>query len=266
MCVAVLALPHPDTPTSDNSGTVHEPVSLANGEPTASAHGPIDMHTSSHAQDSESPSQNLKSLRQDLESPSQNLESLRQVLESPSLNLESLRQTLSTLRLKQEQVRHHTKFLTLQANQNSFPKGFRIKLPVQVPDFENSQLQTEILSLQTEIGTRLRDLVLEHYKSLTNTIETKIESTKKSMFNKAEASSLSSKDKQRLTKIIENKITPIENCANKLRNQLREKREKKPRQIMFEYQTLNPHDTQTANVGTSRLSHENKPHTTGWAF
>ena len=74
---------------------------------------------------------------------------------------------------------------------------------------------------------RLRDLVLEHYKSLANTIESKIELTKKSMFNKAEASSLSIKDKQRLTKIIENKITPIENRAKKLRNQLREKREKK---------------------------------------
>ena len=114
-----------------------------------------------------------------------------------------------------------------QANQHSFPKGFRIKLPVQVPDFENSNLRKEILSLQTEIGNRLRDLVLEHYKSLANTIESKIESTKKSMFNKAEASSLSIKDKQRLTKIIENKITPIENRASKLRNQLREKREKK---------------------------------------
>ena len=169
------------------SPTVQEPVSLANGEPTASTNGSTDTHTSSHTQDSV----------------------------SPTPDLESLRQALSALRLKQERVRHHTKFLTLQANQNSFPKGFRIKLPVQVPDFENSHLQREILSLQTKIGNRLRDLVLEHYKSLANTIETKIESTKKSMFNKAEASSLSSKDKQRLTKIIENKITPIENCAIK---------------------------------------------------
>ena len=163
----------------------------------------------------------------DLESPSQNLESLRQVLESPSQNLESLRQTLSTLTLKQERVRHHTKFLTLQANQQFFPKRFRIKLPVQEPDFENSNFRREILSLQTEIGNRLWDLLLEHYKSLANTIEAKIESARKSMYNKVESSSLSIKDKQRLTKMIENKITPIENRANKLRNQLREKWEKK---------------------------------------
>ena len=47
------------------------------------------------------------------------------------------------------------------------------------------------------------------------------------MFNKAEASSLSSKDKQRLKKIIENKTTPIKNRANKLRTELKEKRDKK---------------------------------------
>ena len=76
---------------------------------------------------------------------------------------------LSALRLKQEQVRYHTKFLTLHTDQESFPKGFKITLPVQVPDFENSNLQKELFSLQTEIGTKLRDLVLKHYKNLGNT-------------------------------------------------------------------------------------------------
>ena len=110
-------------------------------------------------------------------------------------NLESLRQTLSALRLKQERVRHHTKFLTLHADQELFPKGFKITLPVQVPDFENSNLQKELFSLQTEIGTKLRDLVLKHYKNLANNIEAKIEATKKNMFHKAEATSLPTNDK-----------------------------------------------------------------------
>ena len=102
-----------------------------------------------------------------------------------------------------------------------------ITLPVQVPNFENSDLQREISSLQTEIGTRLRNLVLKHYKNLAKTIETKIESTKKNMFSKAEATNLPLKDKQRLRRIIENKITPIENRANKLKSKLKEKRDKK---------------------------------------
>ena len=52
----------------------------------------------------------------------------------------------------------------------------------------------------------LRNLVLKHYKNLANTIEAKIESTKKSMFSKAEAMNLPLKDKQRLRRIIENKL------------------------------------------------------------
>ena len=110
-------------------------------------------------------------------------------------NLESLRQTVSALRLKHERVQHHTKFLTLHADQESFPKGFKITLPVQVPDFENSNLQKELFSLQTEIGTKLQDLVLKHYKNLANNIEAKIEATKKNMFHKAEATSLPTNDK-----------------------------------------------------------------------
>ena len=128
--------PPPDPPTSDDSGTVQEPVSLTNGEPAASTHRSTHTHTSSHKQD----------------------------LGSPTQTLESLRQTLSTLRLKQEKVKHHTKFLSLHQDQHSFPKGFRIKLPVQVPNFENSNLEREISCLQTEIGTKLRDLVLKHYR------------------------------------------------------------------------------------------------------
>ena len=46
------------------------------------------------------------------------------------------------------------------------------------------------------------------------------------MFNKAEDSSLSIKDKQMIKKMIENKITPIENRTN-FKNKLKEKREKK---------------------------------------
>ena len=176
--------PPPDTPTSDNSGTVQKPVSLTNGEPTASPSGSTHTHTSFHTQDLESPTQKL---------------------ENHMPNLESLRQTLSALRLKQERVRHHTKFLTLHADQESFPKGFKITLPVQVPDFENFNLQKELFSLQTEIGTKLRDLVLKHYKNLANNIEAKIEATKKNMFHKAEATSLPTNDKQRLKKIIEKK-------------------------------------------------------------
>ena len=60
--------------------------------------------------------------------------------------------------------------MTLHAKQHSFPKGFRIKLPVQVPDFQNSNLQRVILSLQTEIGSKLRELVLKHYKNLSDTV------------------------------------------------------------------------------------------------
>ena len=122
-----------DTPTSDNSGTVQKPVSLTNGEPTESPSGSTHTHTSFHTQD--------------LESPTQNVENPTQKLESHMPNLESLRQTLSALRLKQELVRHHTKFLTLHADQESFQKGFKITLPVQVPDFENSNLQKELFSL-----------------------------------------------------------------------------------------------------------------------
>ena len=72
----------------------------------------------------------------------------------------------------------------------------------------------------------MRDLVLKHYKNLGNNIEAKIEATKKNMFNKAEDSSLSIKDKQMIKKMIENKITPIENRTN-FKNKLKEKREKK---------------------------------------
>ena len=97
----------------------------------------------------ESPTLNVESLAQNVESPTQNIE-------SPAQNLESLRKTLSFLRLKQERAKHHTKFLTLHADQQSFPKGFQITLHVQVPNFENSDLQREISSLQTEISTRLR--------------------------------------------------------------------------------------------------------------
>ena len=68
--------------------------------------------------------------------------------------------------------------------------------------------------------------MLKHYKNLAKTIEAKIESTKKNMFSKAEALSLPLKDKQRLRRIIENKIAPIENRANKLKVKLREKRDK----------------------------------------
>ena len=152
-----------DTPTSHNSGTVQKPVSLTNGEPTESPSGSTHTHTSFHTQD--------------LESPTQNVENPTQKLESHMPNLESLRQTLSALRLKQELVRHHTKFLTLHADQESFQKGFKITLPVQVPDLENSNLQKELFSLQTEIGTKLQDLVLKHYKNLANNIEAKIEAT-----------------------------------------------------------------------------------------
>ena len=77
----------PNTPTSDDSGTVQEPVSLTNGEPMASFQGSIHASTCSHTQD----------------------------LESLTQNLESLRQSLSTLKLKQEQVKHHTKCITLHA-------------------------------------------------------------------------------------------------------------------------------------------------------
>ena len=59
-----------------------------------------------------------------------------------------------------------------------------------------------------------------------NNIEAKIEATTKNMFNKAEDSSLSIKDKQMIKKMIENKITPIENRTN-FKNKLKEKREKK---------------------------------------
>ena len=54
-----------------------------------------------------------------------------------------------------------------------------------------------------------------------------MEVTKKNMFNKAETSSLSIKDKQRLKNIIVNKITPIEDRANKLKTKLKEKQDKK---------------------------------------
>ena len=49
------------------------------------------------------------------------------------------------------------------------------------------------------------------------------------MFNKAETSSLSIRDKQKLKNIIVNKITPIEDRANKLKTKLKEKRDKKAR-------------------------------------
>ena len=165
--------------SSDDSGTVQEPVSLTNGEPMASSNGSTCTFTSSQTQDLESPTLNVESLTQNVENHAQSVESPTQNTESLAQNLESLRKTLSSLRLKQERVKHHTKFLTLHADQQSFPKGFQITLPVQVPNFENSDLQREISSLQTEIGTRLRNLVLKHYKNLAKTIEAKIESTKK---------------------------------------------------------------------------------------
>ena len=141
------------------------------------------------------PHANVESLTQNVESPTQSVESPTKNIESPAQNLESLRKTPSSLRLKQERVKHHTKFLPLHADQQSFPKGFQITLPVQVPNLENSNLQREISSLQNQIGTRLRNLVLKHYKNLANTIEAKIESNKKNMFSKAEATNLPLKDK-----------------------------------------------------------------------
>ena len=54
----------------------------------------------------------------------------------------------------------------------------------------------------------------KHYKSLADTVAAKIELTKNTMCNKAEASSLSVKDKQRLQNIIVKKITPIEEQAD----------------------------------------------------
>ena len=126
---------------------MQEPVSQTNGEPAASSNGSTCTFTSSQTQDLGSPTlnveslaQNVESLTQNVESPTQNIESPAQNLESPTQNLESLRKTLSSLRLKQERVKHHTKFLTLHADQQSFPKGFQITLPVQVPNFENSDL------------------------------------------------------------------------------------------------------------------------------
>jgi len=133
----------PNTPTYDDSGTVQEPVSLTNGEPMASFQGSIHTSTCSHTQD----------------------------LKSPTQNLESCRQSLSALRLKQEQVKHHTKLITLHPNQQSFRKGFKMKLPVQVPKLKPAEKN---LISPTEIGTKLRDLILKHCKSLADTIEAKI--------------------------------------------------------------------------------------------
>ena len=138
MWVVVLALPHLTPLLLIIQLQCKKPVSLTNGEPTTSPSGSTHTHTSSHTQD--------------LESPTQNEEHPTQKLESQLQNLESLRQTLSALRLKQERVRHHTKFLNLHTDQKSFPKGIEITLPVQVPDYENSNLQRELFSLQTEIG------------------------------------------------------------------------------------------------------------------
>ena len=70
-------------------------------------------------------------------------------------------------------------------------------------------------------------------KNLAKTVEAKIESTKKNMFSKAEASNLPLKDKQRLRRIIENKITPIENRGNKLKAKLRENETRKPQRRVF---------------------------------
>ena len=127
-------------------------------------------------------------------------------IESPTQNLQSLRKTLLPLDTNRSELKHHTKFLTLHANQQSFPKEFQVTFPVQVPNFENFDLQREISSLPTKIGTKLRNLVLKHYNNLANTIEANLESTKKSMFSKAEALNLPLKDKQRLRGIIDNQL------------------------------------------------------------
>ena len=80
----------------------------------------------------------------------------------------------------------------MHADQQSFPKRFQITLPVQAPNFENSDLQRKIYFAKPKLVPIFE---LKHYKNLANTIEAKIEATEKNMFSNVVASSLSLKDK-----------------------------------------------------------------------